>query len=122
MTTTTSRFPDGLPDLLAGVYKHHKGGLYQVLGYGEDSTNGLEEPRPVVVYIGLQLPGLQLPDAASSMRLKVRDAEEFHDWVHLDDGSVCGSPSLSGACEAHGRLGLDRFTYLDVEVPDAADH
>lgn len=125
MTATTSRFPDGLPDLPAGVYRHHKGGLYQVLGYAQDSTNGLDEPRAVVVYVGLQLPGTQVPGEATSMRMKVREAQEFHDFVH-GDGEACDYQGWSrnwppSWCDEHDTGMSLRFRYLDVEVP-RADH
>lgn len=123
MTTPTPLFPDGLPDLPAGVYRHRKGGLYQVLGYAQDSTNGAT-PRVVVVYVGLQVPGLQLPgDETTRMRMKVRDAEEFHQFVH-EDGSVCDYRGWSrrwppAYCEEHQTGMALRFSYVDVEVPRA---
>jgi len=39
-----------LPGLLAGVYRHYKGGLYQVVGYGHDANY---PGRDVVLYIPL---------------------------------------------------------------------
>jgi hypothetical protein len=110
-----------LPDLPAGVWRHHNGPLYQVLGYAEDSTNAAEPGRVVVVYVGLQLDG-----QARSLRLKVREAGEFLGWAHLDDGSACSDPGLRGyktwephwplTC-IHGRPSQQRFIYEGVGVP-----
>lgn len=64
------------PDLLpAGLYRHYRGGLYQVLGLASDSTNGLDGRR-VVVYIGLDLAG-----ARPGPRMHVRAVEEFMQQV-----------------------------------------
>lgn len=46
----------------AGIYKHHMGGYYQVLGVGEHS----ETYEPMVVYISLT--GIELP----GMRMRIR--------------------------------------------------
>jgi hypothetical protein len=53
-----------LPHLPAGVYQHHKGPLYLVLGYGHDANY---PDRDVVVYVGLQL-----DEAKTGPRLAVR--------------------------------------------------
>jgi hypothetical protein len=58
-----------LPDLRAGVYRHFRGPLYLVLGYGHDAN---ADGRQVVVYIGLQLDG-----AKAGPRLAVRDVDDF---------------------------------------------
>jgi hypothetical protein len=95
-----------LPDLPSGVWRHYKGPLYLVLGYGHDanalgdattyddtvigthSTEASEwlplEERIVVVYLGLEL-----TDAHTGPRLAVRTAEDFLAWLHPDDWSVC---------------------------------
>jgi hypothetical protein len=102
--------PDPLPALHAGVYRHYKGGYYQVLGYAQESTNG-EHPRHVVVYLGLT-PG------GSSTRMHVREAREFASWVHPTDGSTCDRHwrGVGHAC-GHGRAAAPRFEYKGPGVP-----
>lgn len=92
-----------LPDLPAGVYRHYKGPLYLVLGYGhdanadtigdtwdEDHGNPYLVPfgeRAVVVYVGLEL-----TDAHTGPRLGIRNVkgkDAFFDWLHPDNWSVC---------------------------------
>jgi hypothetical protein len=53
----------------AGIYRHHKGGLYTVLMTALESTNGRER-APVVVYVSHQ-------DGS----INVRDEREFHEQV-----------------------------------------
>jgi hypothetical protein len=67
-----------LPDLRAGVYRHYKGPLYLVLGYGHDANN---DSRQVVVYVGLQLDG-----AKPGPRLAVRDVDDFFAIVNPLNG------------------------------------
>lgn len=83
-----------LPDLRAGVYRHYKGKLYLVLGYGRLSD--IDEDRAVVVYIGLEL-----SDASEGPRLQVRSAEGFWNYV-TTDGEVADQM----------RAGVPRFTYV----------
>lgn len=59
-----------LPPLQAGIYRHYKGQLYQVLGYAQDSTI---DGRIVVVYVGLELAGA----TAGRPRMNVRSVEDF---------------------------------------------
>lgn len=89
-----------LPELAAGVYRHYKGPLYLVLGYGHDAN---AEGREVVVYVGLEL-----DEAKTGPRLAVRDAAEFLGYLHGDDGSSC--PGF-GLCDDL-RLHVRRFVYL----------
>lgn len=77
-----------LPELRAGVYRHYKGPLYLVLGYGHDANN----ERTVVVYIGLELDG-----AKEGARLAVRTVQDFFATVH-EDGAVC----FADECQLHG--------------------
>jgi hypothetical protein len=72
-----------LPPLPSGIWRHYKGPLYLVLGYGHDAN---DEQRPVVVYVGLQL-----DQARPGPRLAVRTATDFHAVVH-DDGQTCSTP------------------------------
>lgn len=58
-----------IAELKAGVYRHYKGPLYLVLGYGHDANH---DGRLVVVYVGLQLDG-----AKNGARLAVRTADDF---------------------------------------------
>jgi hypothetical protein len=53
-----------LPELSAGVWRHHKGGDYLVLGLGHDADH---EDRTVVVYVPLyDVPGPRLAPTAES--------------------------------------------------------
>lgn len=56
----------------AGIYLHHKGGKYRVLGGATISTNGNEEGKNVVVYISL-----------TTGRMHVRDEREFHEELRV---------------------------------------
>lgn len=96
-----------LPDLPAGVYRHWKGPLYHVLGYGHDANSDLD--RFAVVYIGLQTQG-----SHTGPRLAFRtaisddpDVDAFFDFVHPSDGSKC--PGYT-TCPCKERV--RRFTYL----------
>jgi hypothetical protein len=90
-----------LPDLPAGVYRHYKGPLYLVLGYGRDSNT---VDRDVVVYVGLELTGTARPGP----RLLVRDVADFHAVVDPATGDATG--------EAYPTPGYPlRFTYLGPE-------
>lgn len=55
-----------LPHLPAGIYRHYKNALYQVLGYGHDASG---DDEPVVIYVPLQLDG-----AHEGPRMAVRSA------------------------------------------------
>jgi hypothetical protein len=59
-----------LPDIRAGIYRHYKGRLFLVLGYGYDANY---EDREVVIYIGLEL-----DNAQDGPRLAVRDVDDFY--------------------------------------------
>ena len=82
-----------LPDLRAGVWRHYKGHLYQVLGYAHDANATGDHPtiwktayrpdgtwnssvpardRLVVVYIGLETTA-----AHKGPRMAVRDVDDF---------------------------------------------
>ena len=82
-----------LPELSAGVYRHWRGHHYLVLGYAQDSTNGVDDDMPFVVYVGLQLDGTPSP-----MRMRVRRAIEFFENVENVRGEwvprfTCVGPS-----------------------------
>jgi hypothetical protein len=83
-----------------GIYRHWKGGLYQVLGLAHDANaeslvlhthtgwctempGDAPDERTVVVYMPLQLNAAHL-----GPRMAVRTLEDWLAWVH-DDGSVC---------------------------------
>jgi len=60
----------------AGLYRHYKGGYYQVLGIAEHT----ETDERVVVYVSLDasLPG---------PRMRVRPVEEFNSYVRIQEPS-----------------------------------
>lgn len=83
----TADFSRGLPDLRSGVYRHYKGPLYFVFGYGHDANaeeiyrreekEGLPQfyrlgNRAVVIYMALEL-----TEAHKGPRLAIRTAEDF---------------------------------------------
>lgn len=78
---------DRLPLLPAGVYRHYKGDLYMVIGYGRDSNI---DGREVVVYVGLELSG-----ALMGPRIQVREVADFHAVVEPATGSATGYPNPS---------------------------
>lgn len=90
-----------LPDLLAGVYRHYKGPLYLVLGYGRDAN---QDGRTVVVYVGLELTGSARPGA----RINVRDVDDFFAVVDPATGTV---PDVEDFFTDYPR----RFTYVGPE-------
>jgi hypothetical protein len=89
-----------LPDLPAGVWRHYKGPLYQVLGYGHDANDA---NRAVVIYIGLQL-----DQAKTGPRLAVRTAEDFHAIVNRSTGEAVDHPYPSPDYPR-------RFTYIAAD-------
>lgn len=105
--------PAPLPDLPAGVYKHYKGHLYQVLGYGHDAN---DTDRRVVVYIGLHTlighvgPRLSCRTAVSDDP----DEDTFFDWVHLDDGSKCHE-KVECCSRMSGGMTLNELTKHDLK-------
>lgn len=114
----TADFSRGLPDLRSGVYRHWKGPLYFVFGYGHDANaeeifrraevEGLPQfyrlgQRAVVVYMALEL-----TDARKGPRLAVRTAEDFFALV----GSECGE---NWECRHENCMPMNRFTYIGPE-------
>ena len=108
-------------DLLTGVYRHYKGPLYLVLGYGHDADadkwfDAHEErwfpdgERTVVIYVGLQL-----DDAHTGARLAVRTAEWFFEGVcPLPECPRYGT-EVDGpfdACVRCKSAPVQRFTYV----------
>ncbi len=86
------------PDLPSGVYRHYKGHLYLVLGYGRDASRS---NRDVVIYVGLELDG-----AKAGPRMYVRDVAEFFDIVNPTTGvGQIGFPHPSAEFPR-------RFTYV----------
>jgi hypothetical protein len=100
----------GLPDLPAGVWRHWKGHLYQVLGYAADSSI---EGRIVVVYIGLELDG-----ARPGPRLHVREAAEFLGHAEFSGALIPRfeyvAPDWQPAAPATGRGAADGDTCCDL--------
>jgi hypothetical protein len=80
--------PRDLPDLRSGVWRHYKGPLYLVLGYGHDAN---DPERDTVVYIGLELDDAH-PGGRIATRNAVTGPDAFHDLV----------------CSSHG---VDWFTH-----------
>lgn len=69
-------------ELLAGVYKHYKGGYYQALGIAAHS----ETDERLVVYVSIRpAPGVKL---LPGPRLRVRPATEWSDIVKGLDGTL----------------------------------
>jgi hypothetical protein len=94
---------NSLPDLRAGIYRHYKGPLYLVLGYGHDAN---QEDRTVVVYVGLQLDG-----AKSGARLSVRTADDFFAIVDRNTGAT-----VNDDWDGTDPPPVQRFTYLGPTV------
>lgn len=102
-----------LPKLYAGVYQHYKGQLYQVLGYSQDSSNH-EDPQyqVCVVYIPLYL--------ADGLRIRHRNANEFHEWVHQDTGLPVSKEddmaSQGSAADLRTKGYRPRFEYIGAQL------
>lgn len=117
-----------LTDLRAGVYRHWKGPLYLVLGYGHDANAedlfamledkvyppGLKRlgQRDVVVYIGLEL-----DEAHSGPRLAVRTVDDFFCLVcTMHNGLIWNSPEHEARTVAERKEGiLDETKHQDLE-------
>jgi hypothetical protein len=126
-----------------GIYRHHKGPLYQVLGLAHDAnaedllerdtetnafclhegkTRVATKPlgaRTVVVYIPLQLDGAHL-----GPRMAVRTLEDFEAWVHRSDENGCGRPQGSICTDSphewnNPRTVQRRFAYLGPVLTEA---
>lgn len=113
-----------LPDLPSGIYRHWKGHFYFVFGYGHDANSdslfeqvgaydfhridttedGEDTVRAVVVYIGLELTGVN-----RGPRLAVRTAEDFFK-------TVCSGCGADWPCNLNhqdeGGDPVPRFTYI----------
>jgi hypothetical protein len=76
---------DPIPDLPAGVYRHYKGGLYEVLGaarHSEDNTHfAVYRPLPPTPYQpGLRVRPLEM--FRETVRVGDRDVRRFERVVH----------------------------------------
>lgn len=105
----------GPSHVLAGLYRHYKGGMYQVLGLGFDANI---DGRTTVIYIPLYL-----RDDQPGPRLTVRTVEDFfaeidphtgllwHEHCNLveDEGQQCGCTGP-----------VKRFTYLGATYTPTA--
>ena len=85
--------------LPAGVYRHYKGGLYQILGIGQHT----ETNEIVVVYVALT--GANLPGP----RIRVRPLEGPEGFMTPVEGGVSYTGSLA-------TRSVDRFTYIGTET------
>jgi hypothetical protein len=94
----------------AGVYRHYKGGYYQVLGVGQHT----ETKELMVVYISLS------GSPMSGPRIRIRPKAMFDD--EMDYGTLAEVISeveqekLFGVAMVHGK----RFTYVGDEIPEDA--
>lgn len=128
MTTASSSGPDrpspattsggGLVDLLAGVYRHYQGGMYQVLGYGHDANadvlvdltaadaaGQVMGERMVVVYLSLGYDAHH-----TGPRFSVRTALDFH-FAHMHQrGPREWDECVSGCDDVVSHV--QRFTYV----------
>lgn len=112
-----------------GIYRHHKGLLYQVLGLAHDANadeftlkglldkghepvEAFPEGRTVVVYFGLQLGGAHL-----GPRLAIRTAKDFTAWVALGGKAHTPEPEFGQDRVLARREGWrPRFEYLGPEL------
>ncbi len=84
----------------AGVYKHHKGGLYQVFGLGQHTETG----EIGVIYIPLTGAGQPGP----RIRFRPRDGDDGWAMPVFGDGSA-GRPLDA----------IERYVYVGDEIPQA---
>lgn len=85
------------PGLQAGIWRHYKGGHYQVLGIGAHS----ETDEPMVIYVSLE--GIHLPGP----RIRLRPLSMWFDMVEVVHKNE------------HDEIGhsVPRFTYIGAEMP-----
>lgn len=89
----------------AGVYRHYKGGYYQVLGVGQHT----ETKELMVVYVALT--GAHMPGP----RIRIRPLAMFED--ELDYGTLVETEDGGrGITLVHGK----RFVYVGDEIPEEA--
>lgn len=119
-----------LPDLRAGVYRHYKGPLYQVFGYGHDAnadtlydqqavddaasawqSGVMHTVQPLTERICVVYMSLELTDAHTGPRLAFRNVEgedAFFDRVHMGqpdrftEGTVCKGSCWNQALNQDG--------------------
>lgn len=102
------------PDhLLAGIYRHYKGGLYQVLGLGFDANHA--QRGNVVIYVPLYVRADQ-----PGPRLAVRTARDFFAEVDPHTGLLWAEHQEfvereGQQCACAGPV--SRFTYLGATFP-----
>lgn len=112
-TPTSSPGGGGLPTLRAGIYKHWKGHLYNVLGYAHDAN---DPARKVVVYVPLYMEVGQ-----KGPRMAVRTVEDFFDQVCRTSGisqSKCNTSVWTDAGPEHVHDLVPRFAYQGPEVTE----
>lgn len=76
------------PRLISGVYKHYRGGYYQVLGVGELDTGG-----KYVIYVMLT------GGYSRGPRLRIRSVESWHAKAEVGNGSF-----------------IERYVYIGEEM------
>lgn len=123
-------FSHGLPDLPSGVYRHYKGPLYFVFGYGHDANadrlvnvSDIYKEDRIVLDTKVSLPvlgqravvvymALELNRAHTGPRLAIRTAEDFFAVVCPECGKEweCGVQHENLIVEP-----IPRFEYLSPE-------
>ena len=87
-------------ELKAGVYRHYKGGYYQVLGLAEDSDH---PGKLSVVYVSLT--GAHLPGCRMRFRSLETWLEPVTTSITLNDSAVYDIPPQT------------RYVYVGQEIP-----
>lgn len=98
-------------DVRAGVWKHYKGPLYQVLGYSHNASN---DNKPQILYIGLEIDPEKI-----GPRFATRDWVEFfetvctvHSGVDAYGGTHFDMIERSNVKCDPDRHFVERFTYM----------
>jgi len=99
-------------NLMAGVYKHYKGGYYQALGIGAHSETG----EHMVVYISVRPAGfIHLPPLPGP-RIRLRPVALWEDLVTWTDGSTFRFIEPGQLQLSKTTMG-PRFKYVGLEIP-----
>src|SRR4051812_11969694 len=92
-------------DIRAGVYRHYKGPLYQVVGYSHNASEG---NRIEVLYIGLEL-----DPSKPGPRWATREWREFFQTVCPFHGGINAyHPEHERMIGCNPESWVDRFTYM----------
>jgi hypothetical protein len=121
-----------LPDLRAGIYRHYKGNLYQIIGYAKDANadtllHRYMDPRikheiqiaPLGERIVVIYMGLELTDASRGPRMSIRTATDFFAPVcwnrDCDRFGTSGEHPATGYCSLCTAQHQPRFQYTGSE-------